>query len=146
MRGKTRGRAGGAREGRGERAGSAGWGRLETLRGSKEGSRVGSANPAGRRAGESGSHLPPQLLHVLAFPTDQGWFEADDSNTLRLRFKSVYDFGQYPKAVVFDKADLFKHLDDKTRERSEIKLLQRTNEDSATISDKLSREVSGEWG
>jgi len=45
-------------------------------------------------------------LHVLAFPTDQGWFEADDSNTLRLKFKSVYDFGQYPAAVVFDKADL----------------------------------------
>lgn len=71
-------------------------------------------------------------LHVLAFPTDQGWFEADDSNTLRLKFKSVYDvrhpstlhtprsrkhrrptplvahptpqFGQYPAAVVFDKA------------------------------------------
>ncbi len=31
------------------------------------------------------------------------------------------------------------------RIHSEIKLLQRTNEDSATISDKLSREVSGEW-
>jgi glutathione peroxidase len=51
------------------------------------------------RFGQSG-------LHVLAFPTDQGWFEADDSNTLRLKFKSVYDFGQYPSAVVFDKADL----------------------------------------
>eukprot|EP00965_Chrysotila_dentata_P123817 4092655-Pleurochrysis_carterae.AAC.4 len=35
-----------------------------------------------------------------------GWFEAEDSNTLRLKFKSVYDFGQYPTAVVFDKADL----------------------------------------
>lgn len=45
-------------------------------------------------------------LNVLAFPTDQGWFEADDSNTLRLKFKSVYGFGQYPKAVVFDKSDL----------------------------------------
>jgi len=45
-------------------------------------------------------------LHVLAFPTDQGWFEAEDSNTLRLMFKSTYDFGQFPKAVVFDKADL----------------------------------------
>jgi len=45
-------------------------------------------------------------LHVLAFPTDQGWFEAEDSNTLRLRFKSVYDFGQFPSAVVFDKTDL----------------------------------------
>jgi glutathione peroxidase len=43
---------------------------------------------------------------VLAFPTDQGWFEADDSNTLRLKYKSVYGFGQYPTAVVFDKTDL----------------------------------------
>mgnify|MGYP001971726604 CR=1 FL=1 len=45
-------------------------------------------------------------LHVLAFPTDQGWFEADDSNTLRIKFKQVYNFGQYPSAVLFDKADL----------------------------------------
>ena len=45
-------------------------------------------------------------LNVLAFPTDQGWFEADDSATLRLKFKSVYSFGQYPSAVVFDKSDL----------------------------------------
>jgi len=45
-------------------------------------------------------------LHVLAFPTDQGWFEADDSNTLRIKFKQVYNFGQYPTAVVFDKYDL----------------------------------------
>ena len=37
---------------------------------------------------------------------DQGWFEGVDSNTLRLMFKSTYDFGQYPSAVVFDKADL----------------------------------------
>jgi len=52
------------------------------------------------------SRLAPDGLHVLAFPTDQGWFEADDSNTLRLKFKSVYGFGQFPSAVVFDKADL----------------------------------------
>ena len=45
-------------------------------------------------------------LHVLAFPTDQGWFEAEDSNSVRLKFKSVYDFGQFPAAVVFDKSDL----------------------------------------
>ena len=43
---------------------------------------------------------------MLAFPTDQGWFEADESNALRLKFKATYDFGQYPSAVVFDKADL----------------------------------------
>ncbi|KAL3894129.1 MAG: hypothetical protein SGPRY_013891, partial [Prymnesium sp.] len=45
-------------------------------------------------------------LNVLAFPTDQGWFEADDSATLRLKFKQVFNFGQYPTAMVFDKADL----------------------------------------
>ena len=41
--------------------------------------------------------------HVLAFPTDQGWFEPYENNALRLNFKSTYDFGQYPTAVVFDK-------------------------------------------
>ena len=47
-----------------------------------------------------------QGLHILAFPTDQGWFEAEDSNTLRLMFKSTFSFGSFPTAVVFDKADL----------------------------------------
>jgi len=47
-----------------------------------------------------------QGLRVLAFPTDQGWFEADDSATLRLKFKQAFNFGQYPVAMVFDKADL----------------------------------------
>jgi len=47
-----------------------------------------------------------QGLNVLAFPTDQGWFEADDSDTLRLKFKQAFDFGQFPGAVVFDKVDL----------------------------------------
>jgi len=45
-------------------------------------------------------------LRVLAFPTDQGWFEADDSASLRLKFKQAFNFGQYPVAMVFDKADL----------------------------------------
>jgi glutathione peroxidase len=45
-------------------------------------------------------------LHVLSFPTDQGWFEADDDDSLRLKFKQVYGFGRYPSAVVLDKADL----------------------------------------
>ena len=45
-------------------------------------------------------------LNVLAFPTEQGWFEADDGDTLRLKFKQTFDFGKYPTAVVFDKADL----------------------------------------
>ena len=52
------------------------------------------------------SQYGSQGLHVLAFPTDQGWFEADDSNTLRIKFKQVYNFGQYPTSVVFDKYDL----------------------------------------
>ena len=48
-------------------------------------------------------------LHVLAFPTDQGWFEVEDGGTsdaLRLLFKKVYDFGTFPTATVFDKVDL----------------------------------------
>ncbi|KOO25831.1 glutathione peroxidase, partial [Chrysochromulina tobinii] len=56
--------------------------------------------------GDMVSRYSERGLHVLAFPTDQGWFEADDSNTLRLKYKSVYGFGQYPTAVVFDKTDL----------------------------------------
>ena len=56
--------------------------------------------------GDMVSRYSERGLHVLAFPTDQGWFEADDSNTLRLKYKSVYGFGQYPAAVVFDKTDL----------------------------------------
>lgn len=47
-----------------------------------------------------------QGVNVLAFPTDQGWFEEDDSNSLRLKFKQTFDFGRYPTSVVFDKADL----------------------------------------
>ena len=42
----------------------------------------------------------------MAFTTEQGWFEAEDNDTLRLFFKQAYDFGKYPAAVVFDKADL----------------------------------------
>ena len=45
-------------------------------------------------------------VNVLAFPTDQGWFEADDSDSLRLKFKQIFGFGRYPTSVVFDKADL----------------------------------------
>ena len=45
-------------------------------------------------------------LNVLLFPTNQGWFEGDDSNTLRLMFKQNFDFGRYPTSVVFDKMDL----------------------------------------
>ena len=45
-----------------------------------------------------------QGVNVLAFPTDQGWFEEDDSNSLRLKFKQTFDFGRYPTSVVFDKA------------------------------------------
>jgi len=48
----------------------------------------------------------PQGLSVLGFPTDQGWFEEDESDTLRLKLKQTFDFGKYPSAVVFDKADL----------------------------------------
>lgn len=45
-------------------------------------------------------------LNVLLFPTNQGWFEGDDSNQLRLMFKQDFDFGRYPTSIVFDKMDL----------------------------------------
>lgn len=45
-------------------------------------------------------------LNVLAFPTEQGWFEPDDDETCRLKAETYYGFGDYPKAVVFDKIDI----------------------------------------
>jgi glutathione peroxidase-family protein len=42
-------------------------------------------------------------LTVLAFPTEQGYFEPDDDETIRAKSKEYYAFGDYPKAVVFDK-------------------------------------------
>jgi glutathione peroxidase len=45
-------------------------------------------------------------LNILVFPTEQGWFEADDDETIRLKAKEYYGFGDYPNAVVFDKVDL----------------------------------------
>jgi glutathione peroxidase len=44
-----------------------------------------------------------QGLNVLAFPTEQGWFEPDDDETCRAKAKEFYGFGDYPQAVVFDK-------------------------------------------
>ncbi|CAN0121087.1 unnamed protein product [Ectocarpus sp. 6 AP-2014] len=45
-------------------------------------------------------------LNVLLFPTDQGTFEADEDRVIRIKFYQFYGFGQYPKAVVFDKIDI----------------------------------------
>ncbi|CAM9340892.1 unnamed protein product [Ectocarpus sp. 4 AP-2014] len=45
-------------------------------------------------------------LNVLLFPTDQGTFEADEDRVVRIKFYQFYGFGQYPKAVVFDKIDI----------------------------------------
>ena len=44
-----------------------------------------------------------QGLNVMAFPTEQGWFEPDDDETCRAKAKEFYGFGDYPHAVVFDK-------------------------------------------
>lgn len=44
-------------------------------------------------------------LNVLAFPTEQGWFEPDDDETVRAKAKESLGFGDYPHAVVFDKVD-----------------------------------------
>ncbi|CAN0151887.1 unnamed protein product [Scytosiphon promiscuus] len=45
-------------------------------------------------------------LNVLLFPTDQGTFEADEDRVVRIKFYQFYGFGQFPKAVVFDKIDI----------------------------------------
>jgi glutathione peroxidase-family protein len=45
-------------------------------------------------------------LNVLSFPTEQGWFEPDDDETVRAKSKEYYGFGDYPNAVVFDKVDI----------------------------------------
>ena len=47
-----------------------------------------------------------QGLNVHAFPTEQGWFEPDDDETVRAKSKEYYGFGNYPTSVVFDKVDL----------------------------------------
>lgn len=45
-------------------------------------------------------------LNILVFPTEQGYYEPDDDETCRAKAKEYYGFGDYPKAVVFDKVDL----------------------------------------
>lgn len=45
-------------------------------------------------------------LNVLLFPTDQGYFEADEDRVVRIKYYQYYGFGQYPRAVVFDKVDI----------------------------------------
>ncbi|CAM9145126.1 unnamed protein product [Discosporangium mesarthrocarpum] len=45
-------------------------------------------------------------LTVLLFPTDQGYFEPDEDRVVRVKFYQFYGFGQYPRAVVFDKVDI----------------------------------------
>lgn len=36
----------------------------------------------------------------------QGTFEADEDRVVRIKFYQFYGFGQFPKAVVFDKVDI----------------------------------------
>jgi len=45
-------------------------------------------------------------LRILAFPSDQGYFEPDESEIIRIKNYQVYGFGQYPIAVLFDKIDI----------------------------------------
>lgn len=45
-------------------------------------------------------------LRILAFPTDQGWYEPEVAEIVRLRALQSYSFGQFPYAVVFDKVDV----------------------------------------
>jgi hypothetical protein len=44
-------------------------------------------------------------LNVHAFPSEQGWFEPDDDETVRAKAKEYFFFGNYPSSVVFDKVD-----------------------------------------
>lgn len=46
-------------------------------------------------------------LNLLAFPSEQGWFEPDDDETCRLKAKEYFKLGEYPRAVVFDKVSHF---------------------------------------
>eukprot|EP00904_Undaria_pinnatifida_P002745 jgi/Undpi1/12471/HiC_scaffold_5.g02142.m1 len=52
------------------------------------------------------SDYASQGLNVLLFPTDQGTFEADEDRVVRIKYYQFYGFGQFPKAVVFDKIDI----------------------------------------
>ena len=45
-------------------------------------------------------------LNILVFPTEQGYYEPDDDETCRAKAKQYYGFGDYPRAVVFDKVDI----------------------------------------
>eukprot|EP00640_Fibrocapsa_japonica_P002827 CAMPEP_0113945008 /NCGR_PEP_ID=MMETSP1339-20121228/38428_1 /TAXON_ID=94617 /ORGANISM="Fibrocapsa japonica" /LENGTH=269 /DNA_ID=CAMNT_0000950395 /DNA_START=180 /DNA_END=989 /DNA_ORIENTATION=+ /assembly_acc=CAM_ASM_000762 len=45
-------------------------------------------------------------LRILVFPTDQGTFEPDDDETVRIKNYQFYGFGQYPVATVMDKIDI----------------------------------------
>jgi glutathione peroxidase len=45
-------------------------------------------------------------LKVLLFPTDQGWFEPDENDIIRIKAYQSFGFGQYPREVVFDKVDV----------------------------------------
>ena len=47
-----------------------------------------------------------QGLRVLAFPSDQGYFEPDIADMIRAKYFQQYSFGQFPAAVVFDKVDV----------------------------------------
>lgn len=46
-----------------------------------------------------------RLFYFLFFFV-QGTFEADEDRVVRIKFYQFYGFGQFPKAVVFDKVDI----------------------------------------
>ena len=43
---------------------------------------------------------------VVMIPSCQGTFEADEDRVVRIKYYQFYGFGQFPKAVVFDKIDI----------------------------------------
>jgi hypothetical protein len=50
-------------------------------------------------------------LNMIAFPTEQGWFEPDDDEACRLKAKEYYGFGDYPRAIVTDKVSVVNWFD-----------------------------------
>lgn len=42
----------------------------------------------------------------LIVDSEQGTFEADEDRVVRIKLYQFYGFGQFPKAVVFDKIDI----------------------------------------
>lgn len=45
-------------------------------------------------------------LRIWCFPTDQGYFEPDENDVIRIKNYQIYGYGQYPISMLFDKIDV----------------------------------------